>query len=143
MQPAETAQASLFCTCFLVDLDGRLVSLDPDNLSDELIMSNTALERTLWLVSMTEIVEGVTAAYQFVHGASNHVLGHDDRAGDREDGAIFILRGFKALSLLGRRRHLAYAPGVADRVCRWWRGLLDTARAVVGGGRVGERWQVV
>lgn len=30
--------------------------------------------------------------YQLVHGATDHVLGHDDRAGHGEDGALFAFR---------------------------------------------------
>lgn len=29
--------------------------------------------------------------YQLVHGTTDHVLGHDDRAGNREDGAMGLL----------------------------------------------------
>ena len=35
--------------------------------------------------------------YQFVHGTADHVLGHDDGTGDREDGAMVGL-SLRALS---------------------------------------------
>jgi hypothetical protein len=34
------------CTCFFVDLNSCLVSIDPDDLSDKLIMSDTTLHVT-------------------------------------------------------------------------------------------------
>lgn len=41
----------------------------------------------------------VGATYQLVHGTADHVLGHDDGAGDGEDGAILVLSRFESRSL--------------------------------------------
>jgi hypothetical protein len=61
-------------TGLLVDLDGGLVVLDTNDLSNEVVMSNTDLEE-----STASSRDSAHFTYKLVHGTSNHVLGDDDR----------------------------------------------------------------
>lgn len=47
----------VYRTCLLVDLDGGLIGIDPNDLSDQLVLAYS---------------------YQLVHGHTNHVLGDHD-----------------------------------------------------------------
>jgi hypothetical protein len=63
-------------TSLLVDLDGGLVGVDSDDLSNEAVMTNTDLEP-----STAVPCKIVCSTYKLVHGASDHVLGDDDGSG--------------------------------------------------------------
>lgn len=60
-------------TGLLVDLDGGLVGVDSNDLSNEVVVAHTDL-----LLSMSGCAKADRVTYKFVHGHSNHVLGHND-----------------------------------------------------------------
>ena len=63
-------------TSLFVDLDGGLVGFDSNDLTDEVLIADTDLRQS------TEAPSDVAhRTYKLVHGASDHVLGNDDRAG--------------------------------------------------------------
>lgn len=74
-------------TCFLIDLNRGLVLLDTNDLTNKQVMTDTTL-RGQYLGVLHGL--GAGAAYQLVHGTTDHVLGHDDRAGDRKDRAMVL-----------------------------------------------------
>ena len=78
-------------------------------------------------------------AYQFVHSTTNHVLSHNDRAGDGEDRTNLVgLAG--TLLVLGRHFMRGRRVDGVDRIRGGSVGSIVGAAG--GGGRVGERWQM-
>lgn len=56
-------------TCFFVDLNSRLVCIDADDLTHQLVVTNFDLE----MVSFDFNLES-RITYQLIHGNTNHVL---------------------------------------------------------------------
>ena len=64
-------------TCLFVDLNGGLVVVDSDNLTDETVLADFDLRFLVWRVVCAEQIE----TYELVHGDTDHVLGDNDGTG--------------------------------------------------------------
>lgn len=60
-------------TSLFVNLDGGLVGVDTNDLSYQVLVANTDLQMLVF-----GLAHSFQATYKFVHGNTNHVLGHDD-----------------------------------------------------------------
>lgn len=63
-------------TSLFVDLDGGLVGFDSNDLTNEVVVTNTNLDESAF-----SHLSAFQSTYKLVHGTSDHVLGNDDRAG--------------------------------------------------------------
>lgn len=72
-----TSQLSRTRTGLFVDLNGRTVTFNSNDLSNQVVMANFNLSRNI--VSNLHL-PGVWDTYKLVHGDSNHVLGDHDGA---------------------------------------------------------------
>ena len=63
-------------TSLFVDLDGGLVGFDSNDLADEVVVTNTNLDRLAFFH-----LNASRCTYKLVHGTADHVLGNDDRTG--------------------------------------------------------------
>lgn len=73
----------LLCVCvrgvrtgLFVDLDGSLVGFDSNDLTDEVVVTNTDLKQ-----SAVVQIRTLRCTYKLVHGTSDHILGNDNRTG--------------------------------------------------------------
>jgi hypothetical protein len=64
-------------TRLFVDLDGGLVVVDSDNLTDETVLADFDLGFLVWRIKCGRQI----GTYEFVHGDTDHVLGDNDGTG--------------------------------------------------------------
>lgn len=65
-------------TGFLVDLNTGLVAVDSNDFADEIIVTDFDLSRSMHASAIKFAKAIARPTYQFVHGNTNHVLGHND-----------------------------------------------------------------